>query len=75
MSDRMKVRIAYTVEVNSFFRRAINYHYGKPGLASRKEVQRWFEQYGESESDNATHDLQQALERGEESVSPIPIPE
>jgi len=31
----MKVRISYTVDVDDRFRRAINNHYAKPGLASR----------------------------------------
>lgn len=48
----MKVRISYTVDVDDKFRRAINDHYGRPGLATRAQVRAWFERYGESESDN-----------------------
>ena len=63
----MKVKIEYTVEVEDDFRRAINAHYGKPGLASRDEVKRWFREYGDSENDNLMHDLEQRekLDRGE----------
>lgn len=48
----MKVRIEYTVEVDDDFRRAINAFYGKPGLASRLEVWRWFVAYGQSMNDD-----------------------
>lgn len=34
----MKVRIEYTVDVSDDYRRAINLHYGRPGLATRDEV-------------------------------------
>ena len=44
----MKVKISYTVEVDDEFRRAINEHYGRPGLATREEVKRWYEAYGNS---------------------------
>lgn len=48
----MKVRINYTVEVDDVFRREINRWYGRPGLASREEVKRWFEAYGSSMDDD-----------------------
>lgn len=48
----MRVRISYTVEVDDDFRREINNFYGQEGLASREEVKRWFEQYGESMNDD-----------------------
>lgn len=54
----MRVRISYTVEVDDAFRRAINLHYGLPGLATRAEVKQWFAAHGESESDNVMYDLQ-----------------
>lgn len=44
----MKVRVAWTVDVNDDVRRAINAHYGRPGLANREEVQRWYQSFGES---------------------------
>jgi hypothetical protein len=58
----MKVRIAYTTEVNDDYRRAINLHYGEPGLASREQVKRWIESYGSS----ADSDLMWELELHEE---------
>jgi hypothetical protein len=62
----MRVRIEYTVEVSDDYRRAINLHYGKPGLATRAEVKRWLEAHGSAEDDDLMYDLQQAIERGEE---------
>ncbi len=44
----IKVRVAYTVEVPTWLRRAINEHYGRPGLASREEIRRWYETFGSS---------------------------
>jgi hypothetical protein len=66
----MKVRIDYTTDVDDDYRRAINLYYGKPGLATRKEVQNWIERYGSSEDDNLMHDLQKARERGDEPEDP-----
>ena len=48
----MRVRVQYTTSVDDDYRRAINAHYGKPGLASRAEVQRWLKEYGSSEDEN-----------------------
>ena len=53
----MKVFVAYTVEVDDDFRRAINMHYGKPGLAGREEVKRWFESFGHSMNDDLSMSL------------------
>lgn len=53
----MKVRISYTEDVDDDFRRAIRIHYGGTGLATRLEVQRWFESYGSSENDNLMQEL------------------
>lgn len=61
----MKVRVAYTTSVDDDYRRAINHHYGKPGLASRDEVRRWLEVHGTAEDDDLMHDLAKAIERGE----------
>jgi len=44
----MKVKISYTVDVDDDIRRAINDWYGREGLASREEVQRWYEANGHS---------------------------
>lgn len=59
----MKVRIAYTVEVDDDFRRAINLHYGEPGLATREDVRDWFAAHGESASDDLMYELQESEER------------
>ena len=48
----MKVRVAYTTEVDDRYRRAIRRFYGKDGLATRAEVKHWLEMYGSSEDDN-----------------------
>ncbi len=58
----MKVRIDYTTEVPDIYRRAINLHYGRPGLASRDEIKQWYESHGTSADDN----LMLELEREEE---------
>jgi len=44
----VRVRIAYTIDVPDHIRAAINAHYGRPGLADREEVQRWYRSFGES---------------------------
>jgi hypothetical protein len=44
----VRVKIEYAVDVTDDTRRQINAFYGKPGLASRDEVKRWFEDYGHS---------------------------
>lgn len=54
----MKVRINYAVEVDDRIRRAINEWYGRPGLASREQVKRWYELHGLSMDD----DLSSAFE-------------
>jgi len=56
----------YTITVDDDYRRAINYHYGKPGLATRLQVQAWLWAHGSSEDDNIMFDLDNARERGEE---------
>lgn len=57
----MKVQIAYTIEVSADRRRAINQFYGRPGLATREEVKRWYQSNGES----LDLDLDDALEENE----------
>lgn len=44
----MHVRVSYTVDVPRWMRRAINEHYGRPGLATRAEVQAWYQSFGSS---------------------------
>lgn len=46
------MRVTYTVEIDDAIRREINRHYGKPGLASRAEVQDWYRSYGRSLDDD-----------------------
>lgn len=58
----MKVAISYSVDVSEDFRRAINLHYGRPGLATREEVRRWFQAYGESMNDDIMYALQESGE-------------
>ena len=58
----MKVKVSYTVDVSDRYRRAINAHYGKPGLATRAEVQRWLWSVGQSCDDDIMHDLTQEEE-------------
>ena len=61
----MRVRVSYTIDASDDYRRAINLHYGKPGLATREQVARWQREHGSAEDDNLMHDLEQAHERGE----------
>ena len=39
----MKVRISFLINIENDLRRAINYYYGRPGLASRNEIKDWYE--------------------------------
>ena len=48
----MRVRITYTVDVETDFRRAIRNWHGEKGLATRREIQEWFELYGASMNDD-----------------------
>jgi hypothetical protein len=56
----MKVRVTYTTTVSDDYRRAINLFYGKPGLATRVEVQRWLADHGSSMDDDLMYDLQKS---------------
>jgi len=67
----MKVRISYTVEVNDRFRRAIQHRYGEEGLATRKEIKRWFEVFGDTETENALWDLEQFEKEAHRKNYPI----
>lgn len=42
----VKVRIAYTVEVDDDTRAFINDFYGNEGKANRQQVRNWFERFG-----------------------------
>lgn len=53
----MRVRVSYTIEADDDFRRAIRLHYGKPGLASRAEVQEWMRNYGEAMNGDLSRSL------------------
>lgn len=57
----MRVRIAYTVDVDDDFRRAINVHYGKDGLATREDVKRWYESYGDSMNVDLMNEYEQSF--------------
>jgi len=39
----VKVRVTFTVDVDDRFRRALNHYYGREGLASRSDIQKWYE--------------------------------
>jgi hypothetical protein len=44
----MKVRVAFTVDVDDEIRASISEWYGRTGLATRDEVRRWYESNGSS---------------------------
>lgn len=58
----MKVRIAYTIEADEDYRRAINKFYGLDGLAARSQVVKWHRQYGESMDDDLAWSVEDAEE-------------
>lgn len=62
----MRVRIDYAVEVPDEVRRAINVYFGKPGLASRQDVQTWYRTYGSS-MDDELMELAMKVARGQAS--------
>jgi hypothetical protein len=55
----MRVRVEYTVDVPDAYRRAINFHYERPGLASPAAVRDWLMLHGSALDDDLTYDLQQ----------------
>ena len=61
----MRVRIEYTTDVSDDYRRAINHHYGRPGLASRAEVKRWLVAHGSAQDDDLMYDLDNAEEEND----------
>src|SRR5438045_3617233 len=60
----MRVRVMYTVTVDDRYRRAINYHYGRPGLASRVEVRSWLRENGRQGDDDLINDMDQTIKCG-----------
>jgi len=44
----MKIRINYTVNVDDYFRNALSNYYGEKSLATRKDIQHWYEENGKS---------------------------
>jgi hypothetical protein len=58
--------VSFIVDVSDEFRRAINYHYDQPGLATRADVKLWLEMYGHSCSDDIMFDLDRARDHDEE---------
>jgi hypothetical protein len=64
----VRVRVSYSTDVDDFYRRAINNHFGKPGLATRAEVQEWLRNHGSSSDDDIIYDLQQKEAREEQAV-------
>lgn len=61
----MRVRVAYSIDVDDGMRREINAFYGKPGLANRQEVRDWYRAYGESMNDDLIWSAQERAEREE----------
>ena len=64
----MKVRVVYTVEVSDEYRRALNWRYGKPGLATRDEVKNHLRQNGSTLDDDLMSEYGEAVESGEEEL-------
>lgn len=58
----MKVQISYTVNADDSYRRAINNHYGRAGLATRQQVQSWVKRNGASCDDDIAYELQREEE-------------
>ena len=48
----MRVRVQYTVDVPSWWRREIRRWYGKDGYATRAEVREWLQRHGTSMDDD-----------------------
>ena len=55
----MKVKVEFVVDVTDDTRRAINDWYGRPGLASRAEIKRWYERNGRSGDDDLSRGADQ----------------
>jgi len=44
----MRVKIEYVIDASDEIRRGIRLHYGESGLATRKEIQSWYSNVGDS---------------------------
>jgi hypothetical protein len=64
----MKVRIVYTVEVSDEYRRALNFRYGRPGLATRNEMKYYFQQWGNTTDEDLMSEYATAVKNGEEKA-------
>lgn len=53
----MKVRIEFTVDVPDEYRRVLNAHFERPGLASRQQVKDWYRGMGEDNGDALMGDM------------------
>lgn len=60
----MRVKVEFVVDVSDDIRRAINVWYGRPGLASRAEIKRWYESNGRSMDEDLSWSADQLEERG-----------
>lgn len=64
----MKVRVAYTVDVDDVIREEINQWYGREGLATREEVRHWYEANGHSMDDDLSYNSQLRAKRAREEA-------
>lgn len=60
----MKIQIVYTVEVSDQYRRAINVHYGRTGLATRAQVLAWHQRFGTSLDEDVMRELEIQVDQG-----------
>jgi hypothetical protein len=58
MDIETKIDISYTVTVSNRYRRAVNAWYGKPGLATDRQLKNWFKTYGKSCDDAVMEHLE-----------------
>lgn len=62
----MKVKIEYTEEVSDEYRRALNFRYGKTGLATREDLKQHFQIYGNTIDDDIMQEYNNHLSRRKE---------
>lgn len=55
----MRVRVSYTIEATDEYRRAIRFHFGREGYATRTEVREWLELHGSQDDDDILYELAQ----------------
>lgn len=58
MGIATKINISYTVTISNRYRRAVNAWHGKPGLATDRQIVKWFKTYGESCDDAVMEHLE-----------------